>query len=242
VLDWFGAALTSDDRRIATTWATSVERLSPESRRLLDRLATLAADPIPDSLIDVAVPGEVADSDTLVARAGLYAFSLIARATGEDGSAKGFVMRRLVQDLARRAMTEVRRDEALREALGWVDAAFVADPEDVRSWPVLDPLAPHALAVARRADEAGIATPTGGLFNEFALLSKAKARYAEAEPLCRRALAIGEATLRPDDPELAAYLNNLANLLQETNRPGEAEPLYRRTLAIWKRASARIIR
>jgi len=59
VLDWFGPALTSYDRRLATTWATSVERLSPESRRLLDRLAMLAPDPIPDSLLDVAVPGEV---------------------------------------------------------------------------------------------------------------------------------------------------------------------------------------
>ena len=31
---------------------------SPESRRLLDRLAMLAPDPIPDSLLDVAVPGD----------------------------------------------------------------------------------------------------------------------------------------------------------------------------------------
>ena len=37
-------------------------------------------------------------------------------------------MHRLVQDFARRAMTEERRGEALREALGWVDDAFVGDP------------------------------------------------------------------------------------------------------------------
>ncbi len=61
---------------MATTWATSVERLSPESRRLLDRLAFLAPDPIPDSLLDVAVPGEAADYDALKARAGLFAYSL----------------------------------------------------------------------------------------------------------------------------------------------------------------------
>ena len=70
--------------------------------------------------------------------------------------------------------------------------AFVSDPRDVRNWPVLDPLAPHAHAhaVARRADEAGIAQPTGKLFNELAVLSYAKARYIEAEPLFRRSLAI----------------------------------------------------
>ena len=62
--------------------------------------------------------------------------------------------------------------DALREALGWVRAAFVGDPQDVRSWATLDPLAPHAPGVAERADEAGIAAPTGGLFNQLALLSK----------------------------------------------------------------------
>ena len=58
---------------------------------------------------------------------------------------------------------------------------------DVRSWPILDPLAPHALAVARHADAAEIAEPTGRLFNELGQLFHAKARFAEAEPLMRRA-------------------------------------------------------
>ena len=48
------------------------------------------------------------------ARAGLYAYSLIARARTEDGAAKGFIIHRLVQDFARRAMAEERRAEALR--------------------------------------------------------------------------------------------------------------------------------
>src|SRR5208283_851393 len=80
------------------------------------------------------------------------------------------------------------------------------------------PLAPHALAVAHRADEAGIAEPTARLFNELGLLFKAKARYAEAEPLYRRALAIDEASFGPDHPGVARDLNNLAGLLQNTNR------------------------
>ncbi len=234
VLEWFDRTETSYDHDVglAMTWATSVEKLTPESRRLLDRLAFLATDPIPDSLLDVAVPGEAADYDAHEARAGLYAYSLITRASGEHGAAKGFVIHRLVQDFARRAMTKARGGAALRGALRWVNAAFVGGSTDVRNWPVLEPLAPHALAVARRADDAAIAEPTGRLFNQLAILSYAKARYAEAERLYRRALAIGEASLGPDHPDVATYLNNLANLLRETNRPGEAEPLYRRALAI----------
>ena len=48
----------------------------------------------------------------------------------------------------------------------------------------------------------------------------------------RRALAIAEGSYGPDHPDVAATLNNLAGLLQDTNRLGEAEPLMRRALAI----------
>ena len=55
---------------------------------------------------------------------------------------------------------------------------------------------------------------------------------AEAEPLYRRALAIGERSYGPDHPDVAIRLNNLAQLFQATNRMAEAEPLMRRALAI----------
>ena len=231
-LAWADATVTVSDRTLATTWATSVARLSPESRRLLDRLAFLAPDPVPDSLLDVGVPGEAPDYDAYEARTGLYAYSLISGVTGEGGGSAAFVVHRLVQDFARRAMSEERRAQALREALEWVNAAFVGDPGDVRDWPILDPLAPHALAVARHADETQIAEPTARLFNELGQLLSAKADYAEAEPLMRRALAILENSLGTDHPHVAIGLNNLGLLLRDTNRLAEAEPLYRRALAI----------
>jgi tetratricopeptide (TPR) repeat protein len=234
VLKWFDRTTMSYDHDVglAMTWATSVEKLTPESRRLLDRLAFFAPDPVPDSLLDVAAPGETEDTDARDALAGLYAYSLVTRAGDEDGAGKGFVVHRLVQDFARRAMPPERAGEALREALGWVNAALEGEPWDVRTWSVLEPLAPHALAVARRADEAGIADPTGRAFVYLGGLLKGKARYAEAEPLYRRALAIDEASLGPDHTNVANHLNNLASLLQDTNRLGEAEPLYRRALKI----------
>ncbi|MDO9596930.1 MAG: tetratricopeptide repeat protein, partial [Azoarcus sp.] len=49
----------------------------------------------------------------------------------------------------------------------------------------------------------------------------------------RRALAINEASYGTDHPEVAILLNNLAQLLQDTNRRAEAEPLMRRALAIF---------
>ena len=61
---------------------------------------------------------------------------------------------------------------------------------------------------------------------------RATDRFGEAEPLYRRALAIGEASFGKDHPTVAIGLNNLASLLRATNRQGEAEPLYRRALVI----------
>ncbi len=73
-------------------------------------------------------------------------------------------------------MSAERRRQALREALEWVNAAFVGEPDDVRTWPVIDPLAPHALAVARHTDAAAIVEPTARLFSDLGVLFNVKAR------------------------------------------------------------------
>jgi hypothetical protein len=214
LLGWTDETLTGSERTLATTWATSVARLSPESRRLLERLAFLAPAPVPDSLLDVAVPGEASDTDAYQARAGLYAYSLISAVTADDGGPPGFLVHRLVQDFARRAMTNERRAQAVREALEWVNAAFVGHPEDVRTWPLLDPLAPHALTVAQAADEAAIAKPTARLLNQLGMMLAAKADYAQAETLMVYSLAIDEKRHGPDHPDVATGLNNVAQLLK----------------------------
>jgi hypothetical protein len=227
VLKWFDQSLMSyeHDVGLAAAWATSVENLSPESRRLLERVGFLAHEPIPDSLLDVAVPGEAADIDAYEARAGLYAYSLAAQAKGEDGAAEGFVVHRLVQDFARRSMTDERRGEALREALAWLDAAFVGEPWDVRSWPVLDPLAPHVLAVAQQAEEAGIPRPTLRLLAELLVLWSGKQR------------ATGLSTLILRMQLLTSGIDDRDELHLGTHRLAKAEPFiaasWRSTRPAW---------
>jgi tetratricopeptide (TPR) repeat protein len=65
-----------------------------------------------------------------------------------------------------------------------------------------------------------------------ARILKTLGRYAEAEPLYRRALAIDEKALGLKHPDVATSLNNLAGLLYKQGKYVEAEPLYRRALAI----------
>ena len=235
VLNWFDKDLMSYNRDVglAATWAASVEKLTPAGRHLLETLAFFEPEPIPDSLLETPIPGEAADFDARAALRNLYAYSLASKAN-VDGAAtgSGFAVHRLVQDFTRREMQDEHRRQALSGALGWVDAAFSGDPEDVRTWPSLDPLSSHALTLAHHGDESQFAEPTAHLYNELGLLFKAKARYAEAEPLMRRALAIGEASHGLDHPVVATRLNNLAELFRATNRLAEAEPMMRRALAI----------
>ena len=92
-------------------------------------------------------------------------------------------------------------------------------------------------AALREAESFGASDPrlATSLFY-LAELYREQSRYAEAEPLYRRSLAIWEKALGPDHPNVAGSLNNLALLYQAQGRFAEAEPLYRRSLAIREKA------
>ena len=227
VLAWFDATVTGYPRAVAVTWQTSVAQLSEGGRRLLERLAWLAPEKVPETLIDVPIPGAEAEN-LRDAYDDLAAYSLVTR----DAEGPFFLVHRLVQDVTRRSLAGEAWQRSLVEALGWINAAFPFDSDDVRFWPQAEPLSPHARTVTAHADAAGIPAPTARLMNQLSLLLNAKALHAEAEPLMRRVLAIDEKSLGPDRPDVAIRLNNLAVLLQATNRLDEAEPLMRRALAI----------
>ncbi len=67
-------------------------------------------------------------------------------------------------------------------------------------------------------------------------LYRDQGKYAEAEPLYRRALAIDEKALGPEHPDVGQSLNNLAEGYHSQGRYAEAEPLYKRALAIFEKA------
>jgi tetratricopeptide (TPR) repeat protein len=59
-----------------------------------------------------------------------------------------------------------------------------------------------------------------------------RGKYAEAEALCRQAVAVFEEVLGPKHPLTATSYNNLANNLHAQGRAGRAEPLFRKALAV----------
>jgi tetratricopeptide (TPR) repeat protein len=206
-----------------------MDQLTEAGKFLLERLSFFASEPVPVSLLDTPIHGSATPQglDPLV---DLARYSLVTR----DPAAETFTVHRIVSDVSNRRLNtdSIAYTTRLTEALDWMDAAFTGDAQDVRTWPTLNPLAPHAEAVAEYADTAGIVEPTVDVISRLARLFRAQALHRRAEPHYRRALAIAEAYFPPTDPRIATHLNNLAVLLQNTDQLGEAEPLMRRALAI----------
>ncbi len=68
--------------------------------------------------------------------------------------------------------------------------------------------------------------------NNLAVLYEAQGKYAAAEPLYKRSLAIRGKALGPEHPDVAQSLENYAALLRKTGRGEEAEEMEARAQAI----------
>jgi tetratricopeptide (TPR) repeat protein len=255
VQGWHDAWLMDYPRPLATTWQTSAEILPETARALLDTIAWLGSEPLPRSLF--CETGEDAGSAGRIARRAQSLSGLLAaqspdapldleeslarlaelsllQAAPADFDSPGR-LHRVLALMIRAAQTPERAAAARAAALALADTVAVGDPMDVRDWPVWVPLAPH-LGALLAEDRDGAGGVESCLLNELGKLLYAQARYAEAEPLKRRSLAIDERVHGPDHPRVAIHLNNLAQLLKATNRLAEAEPLMRRALDIDERA------
>ena len=237
VLDWFDKTLMSydHDTGLAATWATSVDRLTPDAPppARTPRLSGAGAGPRLAARCRRArrSPGL---RRARGARQPLRLFARLARGGRgrQDGAGRfhrassgagfraaehdGGATRRGDAGGAGMGKRGVRRRSAGRPKL--------AGPRPARA-ACAGGRAAGGRGGDRRADGAAVQSACD-------CCSTRRRATREAEPLYRRALAIDEASYGPDHPNVAIRLNNLAGLLQATNRLGEAEPLYRRALAI----------
>jgi hypothetical protein len=91
VVGWARPEITGYHRAVAATWQISVDQLTETGRRLLERLAFLAPDPVPRFLLDVAVP----DTEAEDLQDGLTDLTSVSLATLEV-EGEGFAVHRLV--------------------------------------------------------------------------------------------------------------------------------------------------
>jgi hypothetical protein len=155
-----------------------------------------------------------------------------------------FSVHRLVQDVTPIKQAQKTADKHRAACLQWINKGFVGDSQDVRDWPVLEPLVPHALAVLShsngQSEMTGIISRllnqlglyhlsiaqyrnrvTSRLLNQLGSFYFFKAQYREAEPLRRRALQIDEQSFGKDHPRTQTVSDNYRLLLREMGKSGE---------------------
>ncbi len=236
VLAWYDLRELRYPLPVAAVWERALEPLGAAEQFLLRFLAWLAPAPAPDFLVQAlsVIWQDQEGTDFVGLARGLSERSLLTAR-----SDRAFLLHRLSLELERRRTPRPERflwDSRVAEVLSTV---VPKETDDVRSWPRLVLLQPHASdlfertsATAFPAGDTRFASHVSTLLNQFGLYLLAKAELSAAEPLLRRALAIVEKSLDEEHPKVATALNNLAQLLQASNRFEEAEPLMRRALEI----------
>jgi tetratricopeptide (TPR) repeat protein len=229
-----------DHLSVAATFALSfgnVKQASEPAAEILRLCALLAPEAIPEEIlakggVDLGPILAPAAADPLKLDAALAAamrYSLLRR---RDGTLR---IHRLVQEVIRDGMTEEERRQWAERAVRAVNRAF--PPVEFANWGQCERFLSQGLACAKLITGLGIETQEAArLLNGVAYYLCERARYAEAEPLYRRSLAIREKALGPDHSDVAQSLNNLAVLYKAQGRYAEAEPLYQRSLKIWEKA------
>jgi tetratricopeptide (TPR) repeat protein len=225
---------------VATTWALSFERVEQQSPAAADLLlicAFLVPDAIPEELIMKGArhlgprlqPMETEPTLLQEMMRTLRAYSLIRHNSME----KTLSIHRLVQVVLQDALEEEERHTWRERAMLAVNAVF--PDAELETWPQCERLLPQALAGAQNIEQYQMTNEEAArLLSQTAGYLYDRARYAEAEPLFRRALRIEELLLGTEHPVVAYLLNKLALLYKDQGKDTEAEPLYRRALRIWE--------
>jgi tetratricopeptide (TPR) repeat protein len=230
---------------VAVTWAANfeaVERASPAAADVLRISAFLAPDAIPfetflkgAQALGGAIADALPDPEDPLAMAELLRplarYSLVR----SDAQSHAYGVHRLVGEIVRGSLAEPDCRMWVEHAAVALNAAF---PElEYATWAQCDRLVAHVTTIAQwlgqldvqLEDAARVLQETGRYLNR-------RSRYAEAQPLLERSLAIRERALGPDHPDVARSLHDLAAIYREQARYAEAEPLHERALAIRERA------
>jgi tetratricopeptide (TPR) repeat protein len=181
-----------------------------------EEVAVLAGDPF---VLDEAV-------------AGLRRFGLV------KADEQVLSVHRLVQQVVRDHLdAEQERHAWARRAVDLLRGAFPADPDEPSAWPRCDQLLAHVLAATDNARAEGVAGQTSGsLLTDAGVYLRARAGLPLAQTVLEQALAIREAALGADHPDVALTLTYLGTVLRRRGEPASARQVLERALEINKMA------
>ena len=238
-----GVEVRHDKISLADTLAPTLERLSPAELLTLRYAALLAPDNIAlpwlRTLVSAQYPEYGTDAEpgypdpwvNLLRR--LLSLRLLQSVNLADDAKTPRIcrMHRVVQQLLQAQLKENDELEQRQDEVTTLVKERDAVLRQTTQWQ------PARWEVAPLAALAGLWADTGHpdaawLLSQVGTRYYALAEWTQAEPLMRRVASIYEKNLGEDHPYVATALNNLAQLLQDTNRLAEAEPLMRRALLI----------
>jgi tetratricopeptide (TPR) repeat protein len=237
-----GKGGASHPESVAVSFTMGLRKLERKSRAAAEAVrlcALLHAEAIPEEIFvdgadELGRVLKAVGKDPLKLDAAIGAalsYSLLRR----DAARKTLRIHRLVQDVVRDTL---ERKAARMWAERSVRAVARTFPSvEFTDWGSCERLLAHALACAPHIEQWGMEFPEAAwLLNQTGRYLHRRARFAEAEPLYKRALGIWEKALGPEHPDVATSLNNLALLYQAQGKLAEAEPLYKRSLDIVEKA------
>jgi tetratricopeptide (TPR) repeat protein len=230
-----------DRRRVATIWSLSLDRVqeeAPAAKALLCLCAFLGPD-IPRGLPGEQpqlLPEELAQavSDPLVynrmlAVVGRYSLATLTPTT--------MGVHRLVQAVIQARLGEAQERHWAEVAVGLLRASYPNESWEVATWPTCERLLPQVLGVAGHAERLAVAGEQAGwLLDRASSYLRGRGQYRQARPIARRALAVTEAALGHDDPELAWRYDTLGRVLEALGDLEGAKAQLEQALAIGEAA------
>jgi len=236
------SSLESDySHSVASTWELSfsqVEQADTAAADLLRLCAFLHPDAIPEAILTegadqlgprlravAADPLRLNDAIQLLRR-----YSLVKR----DPQARLFTVHRLVQVVLKESLDTTIQQLWAERAVRAVNAAF--PHEEYASWERSELCLSHALLCAELIEQNGFSFPEAtSLLHATGLYLGRRRRYAQAELLLERALALRQYTLGAEHPDTASTLNRLADLYMISGNHQQAELLVQPVLATYER-------
>jgi tetratricopeptide (TPR) repeat protein len=236
-LDQPSADEHGDQRRVATVWSLSLERVhreAPAAETLLSLCAFLASE-IPRELPreqPQLLPEELAQaiSDPLVYNRMLGVMGRYSLATVSPTTVS---VHRLVQAVIEARLGKEGERRWTEVAVRLLRASFPNESWEVVTWPACERLLTHVLAAAGHAERLEVAGEQAGwLLDRAANYLHERGQYRQARPIAERALRVTEAALGAVHPEVAWRCDGLGAVLRRLGDLAGARIQYERALAI----------
>jgi tetratricopeptide (TPR) repeat protein len=221
----------SDRRSIAVVWTVTMDaigRKSPLATTVLDLLAWLAADELPDSVLLPLSdnPRDVADALSLLA-----SYSMISRRAG------GTTVHRLVQSATRSAATSAGQAKAVGDLA--LRLLLIAGPDDpamnLAGWPLWTALLPHIKALVEHTAQEQISADLLCLRDRAATFQQNQGNLAAAIAEFEQITAASERLLGTEHRNSLTARGNLANALWQAGRTNDAIAIEEQTANEWER-------